>query len=85
MSFRAFLEEKFNRYKVAASERDKAKTDRFSSLEKGDFGKAKGLMNREVRAGHLAAAVSSKFDTPKNASRKKHLETAKQLRKSEKE
>lgn len=90
MSFREFLEEKFNRYAVASQARRKAVDDRLEILRKPekseeDFKKSKSLVNREIRAAHLGAAASSKFETPKNKTRKWHLSRAKGARKSEKE
>jgi len=90
MSFRSFLEEKFDRYKITSQARKKAVDDRLDILRKpekteSDFKKSKSLVNREIRAAHLSAAATSKFETPKNKTRKWHLSRAKGARNSEKE
>lgn len=90
MTFREFLEEKFNRYSVTSQARKKAVDDRLEILRKSektdnDYKKSKSLVSREIRAAHLSAAVSSKFETPKNKTRKWHLARAKGARKAEKE
>lgn len=90
MTFRRFLEEKFNRYSVASQARQKAVSDRLEILRKPekseeDYKQSMRLVNREIRAAELSAAASGKFETPKNKTRKWHLARAKGARKREKE